>query len=277
MTEVAITLFQGRVADHNNLAIPGAKSVARMLADQLEVGVTVVGTPAPALSAGWQIELNAAMPDLRALAAQLDEVFARRARPLSATNRCAASLATLPVVARHRPDACVVWFDAHADLNTPSTSSSGYLGGMALSGPAGLWDSGLGAGLALSNVILVGQRDLDPAEERLIESGAVTHVPPGPELADRLRAAVAGRAVYIHLDCDVLNPGIVPTDYVVEDGLSLDDLRSACAVLAESEMIGLEIAEFQDAWEEGGEPVSPVHLIAALAPVLTALRRSIQV
>lgn len=276
MTEVAITLFQGRVADHNNLAIPGAKSVARMLAEQMAVGVAVVGTPAPALNAGWQTELNATMPDLRALAAQLDEVFARRARPLSATSRCAASLATLPVVARHRPDACVVWFDAHADLNTPSTSSSGYLGGMALSGPAGLWDSGLGAGLALSNVVLVGQRDLDPAEERLIESGAVTHVPPGPELADRLRAAVAGRAVYIHLDCDVLNPGIVPTDYAVEDGLSLDDLRTACAVLAESEMTGLEIAEFQNAWEEGGEPVSPAHLIAALAPVLTALRRSIQ-
>ncbi|MES2163086.1 MAG: arginase family protein [Pseudomonadota bacterium] len=272
MTEVAITLFQGRVADHNNLAIPGAKSVARMLAEQLGVGVTIVGAPAPALSAGWQIELNQAMPGLHALAAQLVEVFARRAKPLSATSRCAASLATLPVVARYRPDACVVWFDAHADLNTPSTTGSGYLGGMALSGPAGLWDSGLGAGLALSNVVLVGQRSLDPSEANLIASGAVTHVAPGPELADRLRAAVGGRAVYMHLDCDVLNPGIVPTDYVHEDGLSLEDLRAACAVLAESEMIGVEIAEFQDAWEEGGEPVSPAALIAALAPVLKALR-----
>ncbi|WP_217428457.1 arginase family protein [Rugamonas rivuli] len=44
---------------------------------------------------------------------------------------------------------------------------------------AGLWESGLGAGLALSNVVLVGQRDLDAAEVRLIESGAVTHVPTG--------------------------------------------------------------------------------------------------
>ncbi|WP_444847916.1 arginase family protein [Duganella caerulea] len=49
---------------------------------------------------------------------------------MTASSRCAASLATLPVVARHRPDACVVWFDAHADLNTPSTTDSGYLGGM---------------------------------------------------------------------------------------------------------------------------------------------------
>lgn len=272
MTEVAITLFQGRVADHNNLAIPGARSVARMLADQLQVDIAVVGTPAAALNLGWQAELNAAMRGLHALAAQFEQVFARHARPLSASSRCAASLATLPVVARYRPDACVVWFDAHADLNTPSTTGSGYLGGMALSGPAGLWDSGLGAGLALSNVVLVGQRDLDPAEVQLIASGAVTHVAPGPELADRLRVAVGGRAVYMHLDCDVLNPGIVPTDYVHVDGLSLEDLRASCAVLAESEVIGLEIAEFQNAWEEGGEPVSPAHLIAALAPVLKALR-----
>jgi len=276
MTEVAITLFQGRVADHNNLAIPGAKSVARVLGEQLDLAVTVVGTPAPALHEGWQVELDAAKPGLRALAEQLDAVFARHARPLTALNRCAASLATLPVVARHRPDACVVWLDAHADLNTPATSSSGYLGGMAISGPAGLWTSGLGAGLALSNVVLVGQRDLDPAEIHLIESGAVTHLPVGAGLDQRLRAAVAGRAVYIHLDCDVLDPGIVPTDYVSDNGLSLYDLRAACLVLAEHEVIGLEIAEFQNAWEEGGEPVSPAHLIDALAPVLKALGRSVQ-
>lgn len=272
MTEVAITLFQGRVGDHNNLAIPGAKSVAGVLSAQLGVAVAVVGTPAPALNLGWRAELDAAMPALRALAAQLDQVLGRRAKPLTASSRCAASLATLPAVARYRPDACVVWFDAHADLNTPATTGSGYLGGMALSGPVGMWESELGAGLTLSNIVLVGQRSLDPAELLLIASGAVTHVPPGPELAARLRAAVAGRPVYMHLDCDVLNPGIVPTDYVHENGLSLEDLREACAVLAESEVVGLEIAEFQNAWEEGGEPVSPAPLIASLAPVLKALR-----
>lgn len=272
MSEVAITLFQGRVGDHNNLAIPGAKTLAAELSERLGAAVAVVGTPAPALNLGWRAELDAAMPALRALAAQLDQVLARRAKPLTASSRCAASLATLPVVARHRPDACVVWFDAHADLNTPSTTDSGYLGGMALSGPAGMWESGLGEGLALPDIVLVGQRALDPAELQLIASGAVTHVPPGTGLAERLRKAVAGRPVYMHLDCDVLNPGIVPTDYVHENGLSLPELHDACAVLAESEVVGLEIAEFQDAWEEGGEPVSPAPLIAALAPVLKALR-----
>ena len=71
----------------------------------------------------------------------------------------------------------------------------------------------------------------------------------------------------------MLNPGIVPTDYQHENGLSLDDLRAACAVLAGSEVVGLEIAEFQNVWEEGGDPVSPEPLIEALEPLLQKLRR----
>ena len=161
-----------------------------------------------------------------------------------------------------------MWFDAHADLNTPASTTSGYLGGLALSGPAGLWDSGLGAGTALDDIVLVGQRDLDPFELDLIQSGKVRHIPPGSGLAEELRLAVAGRAVYVHLDCDVLEPGIVPTDYVCPNGLTLEDLRSACEVLGESEVVGLEIAEFQNSWVADGPPVSPAPLIQSLLPIL---------
>ena len=72
----------------------------------------------------------------------------------------------------------------------------------------------------------------------------------------------------MHLDCDVLNPGIVPTDYVHEGGLSLDDLRICCEVIAEHPFAGIEIAEFQDVWEPGGDPVSPDPLLHALTALL---------
>lgn len=187
---------------------------------------------------------------------------------LSATSRCAVSLATLPVISALHEDVCIVWFDAHADLNTPVSTTSGYLGGLALSGPAGLWDSGLGAGTALEDIVLVGQRDLDPFEVDLIQSGKVCHFPPGAGLAEKLRQAIAGRPVYVHLDCDVLEPGIVPTDYVHPNGLDLEDLHSACEVLAEGEVVGLEIAEFQNSWGVDGSPVSPEPLIRSLLPIL---------
>ena len=45
-------------------------------------------------------------------------------------------IAILPLLigtARVHPDLCVLWVDAHADINTPLTSASGSLHGMPLS------------------------------------------------------------------------------------------------------------------------------------------------
>ncbi|MBK5565845.1 arginase family protein [Ensifer sp. SSB1] len=270
---LALTCFQGRAGDHNDLGIPGAKSVAAHLARKLGLEAVTIGEPEPAMNGHWTVELEAAMPALRRMQDRFDAVYAEGSFSLAATSRCAVSLATLPAVARHHADAVVVWFDAHGDLNTPEASSTGYLGGLALSGPCGLWQSGLGDGLSLENVVLVGQRDLDPFEAELIETKRIPHIRPGADLAQRLAEAIAGRPVYIHLDCDVLTPGIVPTDYQHENGLSLDELRAACGILARSKVVGLEIAEFQNAWSEGGDPVSPEPLIDALEPLLKKLGR----
>jgi arginase family enzyme len=273
MQRIALTVFQGRAGDHNNLAIPGAKSLGEMLSDRLGFPYQIIGHPEPALSAGWKEELDAALPALRLMAAQFDAVLARGQLPLTASSRCAVSLSTLPVVARHRPDACVVWFDAHADLNTPDNTTSGYLGGLALSGPAGLWNSGLGGGLNLSNIILVGQRDMDPPEQALVDSGQVRWIPSHQNLAFELREAIAGRPVYVHLDCDVLDAGIVPTDYRHANGLQLQDLHDACTALADGDVVGFEIAEFENAWEEGGPPVSPAGLLDAVQPLIDRMLR----
>lgn len=268
--KVAYTVFQGRAGDHNNLAMPGAKSLgeAFMLRGG-EIPVSI-GTPEPALNLGWREELDAALPDLKAVQARFEEVFSTGAISVSAISRCAVSLATLPVMAKHHPDVCVVWFDAHADLNTPESSKSGFLGGLALTAPAGLWNSGLGSGLSLDQLVLVGQRDLDldPFESALIAQHGIPCIPPGDNLAERLREAIAGRAVYVHLDCDVLEPGIVPTDYAHEGGLTLADLTLCCEIIAAHTFVGIEIAEFQNAWTPDGAPVSPAPLIDALMPLL---------
>jgi arginase len=266
--EIGLTIFQGRAGDHNDLAIPGAASLGSALAQRLSLAITTVGRPEPALGVDWQRELDAARPTLRALAARCDAILQQAMVPLTALTRCAAALATLPVVARHRPDALIVWLDAHGDLNTPDTTTTGFLGGLPLAGAAGLWQSGLGGDLDLANLILVGARDLDPAELILIRDRKIPLIPPHPALATAVAKAIAGRPVYIHLDCDVLAPGIVPTDYSVEGGLSLADLRDVLSVAAASEVIGMEIAEFQNVWEPGGDPASPAGLIDALEPIL---------
>lgn len=267
-SHVAVTHFAGRAGDHNDHAMAASPRLAEALAARYRTAATVIGAPRPALNANWDVELESARAELAQMAEHYESFFAGGATPATALSRCAVALATLPVVARHRPDAVVVWFDAHADINLPSNTGTGYLGGLALSGPLGLWDSGLGSGLALGNTVLAGVRDIDPPEVALIEESELTLVGAGPGIGSRLRDAVAGRPVYVHIDCDVLDPGIVPTDYSVPGGLTLDDLSAAASALAESELVGLEVGELETV--TGEEDLAP--LLQALAPVLDGLQ-----
>ena len=265
---VALTHFAGRAGDHNDRAMVGSRELAAAMGASLGVDRVVVGSPEPALSVGWEEELAVAMPTLRKMADRVDEVFGQGLLPVTASSRCAVALATLPVVARYRPDAVVVWFDAHADLNTPDNTSTGYLGGLAFSGPLGLWDSGLGAGLATRNAVLVGARDIDAPEQELIDAGTVALVKVGPSMADDLREVVAGRPVYVHIDCDVLDAGTVPTDYLVPNGMTLDDLYATAQALAEYELVGLEVGELESAADQAHPPTYVSQLLDALDPLL---------
>ena len=245
----------------------GARLIGAELQARLEIDPEVVGTPEPPLNANWDVELAAGMPGLRRLQARYEQIYRAGRLPVTALGRCAAALATLPVVARHHPHAAVVWLDAHADLNTPANSTTGFLGGLPLSGATGLWDSGLGTDLDTDDIVLVGARDIDPPEQDLIDNGVIRHVPVGPTLVDDLADAVADRAVYFHLDCDVLEPGIVPTDYTVPDGLTLDDLHAVAVMLGRNKIIGVEVAEFEGTWADSDEQVRPTALLDALTPL----------
>lgn len=46
---------------------------------------------------------------------------------------CSLAIGTISGHARHCPDLCVIWVDAHADINTPLTTSSGNLHGQPVS------------------------------------------------------------------------------------------------------------------------------------------------
>lgn len=264
--QTGLVIYRGCAGDRNPYGIAGALVVGNSLSGRLKLTPTFVGTSRDPQRASWDRELAIARGDLRSLASAVDGLLVARKRSVTAMGRCAAGLATVPVIARRRPDACVIWLDAHGDSNTPASRAEPYLGGMVITGAAGMWDSGLGGTLALANVILVGARDLDPDEKRLIDEGRLKHLSVSPELPAQLREAIAGRPVYVHLDCDVMDPGIVPTEYAVAGGLTLADLRAVAEVAAEHEVIGLEIAEFESQWRDG-RPGSPDALVEALSPL----------
>lgn len=144
-----VTVFVGRVGDRNSLAMAGVELLGTSLATAIRASVRRLGTADVPLGADWSIELSAARPQLHQLVLALDTALRGKHRALTVMGRCSASLATLPVVARRYPTAAIVWFDAHGDCNMPEHATSGYLGGIVLTGAAGKWNSGLGAGLSL--------------------------------------------------------------------------------------------------------------------------------
>jgi arginase len=128
-------------------------------------------------------------------------------RPVVLGGCCCAHVGAVEGLATRYGRLAVVWFDAHGDLNTPETSPSGNPWGMPL---RMLLDSGT---VDPADTVLVGARILDPPEKEFI---AATGLRCG---AEQLGAAVEGAdAVYVALDCDVLDPAEEITPHLPEPG-----------------------------------------------------------
>jgi len=128
----------------------------------------------------------------------------------------------------------VVWVDAHGDFNTPETTISGYLGGMPLACAVGRGLSDLRKQCKLTtpvperNLVMLGVRDLDVAEEQQLLASSValvrgSELERDPAALDRTLQTLSHLPqLYLHVDIDVLDPVEAPgVDYPVAGGLSL--------------------------------------------------------
>lgn len=260
----------GPAGDHDDRPLTAVPALAEVVAAAVGRVPAYFGGPFSVTERAALAHLEVARPALEEYARGVETQLEARHRPVSVNGRCAASLASLPVILRARPDVVVVWADAHADVNIPGTSTTDYLGGMAVSGTLGWWDTGFGAGLSAGHLVLVGTRSVDDAERVALDAAGIAVAAPGPDLVDLVMTAVDGRPVYVHLDCDVLEPGIALTDYREPGGLDLDDLLSLSVRLAEQEVVGMEVAE----WEGAGS-ASADELVAAIAPLLEGCRADV--
>jgi arginase len=132
-------------------------------------------------------------------------------RPLVLGGCCCAHLGAIRGLAARHDRLAVVWLDAHGDLNTPESSPSGNPWGMPLR-------MAIDAGsVRPADVALVGARDLDPPEREYVAEHGIDD--------DLSRALDGADAVYVALDLDVLEPGVLPVFMPVQGGLGLDDVE----------------------------------------------------
>jgi arginase len=160
--------------------------------------------------------------------------------PFVVSGNCNSALGTLSGL---RGDPGIIWFDAHGDLNTPETTPSGYLDGMALAQATGLCWGTLTKSIPgfrpvpESDVVLIAARDLDPGEEDLLKRSPITWIRSQDIKAAGAKAALEPSlaalsqrtaGVYLHIDLDVLDPEVLKANmYASPGGLTLDELQDA--------------------------------------------------
>ena len=263
-----IIVSQGRIGDRTARTIEGAALTAQALERRYGKTAGSVGLIAPPADDDWRDSLLQGRETLvglgRAIAASIEGGHL----PVIVANTCSASLASLPVVARNHPDAVVLWIDAHGDFNTPETTGTGYLGGMVLAAACGFWNSGHGAGLRPEQVILVGARDIDPAEGELLKEAGVQIIPPAEATPDTVVRAINGAQVWIHVDWDALEPGFVPAEYNVPRGMLPSQLREIFEAIPSAQLLGVEVAEFHPPCDDGKNQATLSIILDILAPLL---------
>lgn len=186
---------------------------------------------------------------------------------------CGVELAAIAHVAAE--DVAIVWFDAHADLNTPESSPSGAFHGMVLRTLLGDGPDGLVPDTALdpSRVILAGVRARDAAEEAAVASLGLRAIDASDLDAATLVAAVdatGAHAVYVHIDLDVIDPSeIAGVGFPEPFGVAVSTVTAAIRALGERfTIVGAGITEFAPA--SPADAVEDMPTILRLVAALTA-------
>jgi arginase len=139
----------------------GAVALAPMFAEHLGIATHTIGSASAPQVASWADDLEASRGCLMEAGGQVEDSMNGGLAPVLLHSECSLALSTLPTIARMRPDARILWLDAHGDYNTPDTTQSGYLGGMPLAGACGEWDADLDVGFVdPARVVHAGARDI---------------------------------------------------------------------------------------------------------------------
>ena len=160
-----------------------------------------------------------------------------------------------------------IWLDAHGDMNTPESSPSGNVHGMPLAsvmgyGPPELTElMGFKPKVEPQNIVLVGVRDLDSQEKKLVKKSGV-HVFTMRDIdergmrevmSDALKYAMDDTAgIAVSLDMDFVDPSDAPgVGTPVRGGVTYREAHLAMEMIADSEtMVSLEIVEINPVIDE---------------------------
>lgn len=201
---------------------------------------------------GGMAFLPAVVQACEAMYEQGQKAVADGAIPLFIGGDHSIAVGTVGGVTHHAPSG-LLWIDAHGDFNTPESSPSGNIHGMPLAALMGLGRPELvnlgrpGPKLKASEVILVGARDLDLEERRLLKESRIG-VYTMREIDERGIAEVVREGltrlkhlhrIHVSLDMDSLDPTDAPgVGTPVAGGISYREAHLVMEILADTGCVG---------------------------------------
>jgi arginase len=196
------------------------------------------------------------------------------------------SIGTVAALARHHREqgesVGVIWVDAHADMNRPETTPSGNIHGMSLAVLMGHGHerltaiSGDGPAVRPENVSVLGARELDDGERRLIRELGV-RVFTMSEIDERGAAACMDEALarandgtagfHLSYDLDSLDPQEAPgVGTPVQGGLTYREGHLVCEKAAASgRLLSLEVVELNPVLDDRNQTARMAVGLAASA------------
>lgn len=169
------------------------------------------------------------------------------------------SFATISSILNKHSELRVLWLDAHADLNTPTTSPSGNTHGMPVAGLMGLADRQvwnmpwLNQNLKPDRLIYLGIRDLDQGEIYFMKKHNIENYSPQQirskglyNILSSIATKWSGKPVHFSFDIDALDGSLVPgTAFPVDKGLSLQEVLAIIDwAKKEFQLVSFEVTEF---------------------------------
>jgi arginase len=209
---------------------------------------------------------------------------------LGLLGNCISSWGMLAGLQRPDPDAPplrvgLIWIDAHGDFNTPESTLSGWLGGMPVSVAAGQCltrlreTAGIDPPIATGDIVMMGQRDVDPLERILIDESDITTISAEDMVgrAGAMQEAVQRLAdsvdvIYLHVDLDILDASAIPGSFFeTADGPTVDQVADVLRTLTRYPKIAaLGISSFPT--DERGRATSLRSAHALVRAALEGLR-----
>jgi arginase len=180
------------------------------------------------------------------------------------------AVGTIAGVAKHCKRLGLIWFDAHGDLNTHETTPSGNIHGMPLAVSLGLGHSdlieigGFSPKVKPENVVIIGARDLDSGERRLIKEKNISvftmHDIDRLGMATVMEKAIEivskdTDAVHLSLDLDGLDPNEAPgVGTPVTGGFTYRESHLAMELLAQANILtSAEFVEVNPILDQGNK------------------------